>query len=62
MIALRSWSVYLRDRPFILKTDHEPIKYLQTKSKLTGRQMIWLDELQSQQNTYQVQKIPQPIP
>ena len=47
MIALRSWSVYLRDRPFILKTDHEPIKYLQTKSKLTGRQMRWLDELQS---------------
>lgn len=47
MIALRKWAVYLRDRPFILRTDHEPIKYLQSKTKLTGRQMRWIDELQS---------------
>lgn len=47
MIALRKWAVHLRDRPFILKTDHEPIKYLQSKTKLTGRQMRGIDELQS---------------
>lgn len=47
MIALREWTVYLRDRSFVLKTDHEPIRYLQSKPKLSGRQMRWLDELQS---------------
>lgn len=38
MIALKEWSVYLRGIKFMLKTDHEPIIYLQTKSQLTGRQ------------------------
>lgn len=46
MIALREWAVYLKDCPFIIRTDHEPIKYLQTKSKLLARQMRWLHELQ----------------
>ncbi len=31
-IALREWNVYLRGRQFILQTDHEPIRYLQTKA------------------------------
>lgn len=47
MIALQTWAVYLRDRPFILRTDHEPIKYLHSNMKLTGKQMRWIDELQS---------------
>lgn len=47
MIALREWAVYLRDTKFTLRTDHEPIRYLQSKAKLSGRQMHWLDELQS---------------
>lgn len=47
MTALGTWAVYLRDRSCVLKTDHEPVKYLQSKIKLTGRQMRWIDELQS---------------
>ena len=47
MIALREWDVYLRGRPFLFKTDHEPIRYLQTKTRLNGRQARWLDTLQS---------------
>lgn len=56
MIALREWSVYLRGRKFILRTDHEPIRYLQSKSKLTGRQYRWLDTLQ--EFSYDVEHIP----
>ena len=47
MIALREWNLYLRGRPFKLRTDLEPIRYLQSKSRLVGRQARWLDELQS---------------
>ncbi len=47
MIALREWDVYLKCRPFIFRTDHEPIRYLQTNAHLTGRQGRWLDELKS---------------
>ena len=32
---------------FVFKTDHEPIRYFQSKARLTGRQAQWLDELQS---------------
>lgn len=31
----------------MFETDHEPIRYLQTKSRLSGRQQRWLDEIQS---------------
>ena len=47
MIALREWNVYLRGRRFAYRTDHEPIRYLQTKARLSGRQARWLDELLS---------------
>lgn len=56
MLALREWDVYLRGRQFKFKTDHEPIRYLQSKIKLTGRQHRWLDELQ--QYTYEIEHIP----
>lgn len=56
MIALREWSVYLRGRPFTFRTDHEPIRYLQTKARLSGRQHRWLDALQ--EYTYDVAHIP----
>lgn len=46
IIALKEWSVYLRGRNFVFYTDHEPIRYLQTKPKLNGRQARWLDLLQ----------------
>ena len=48
MIALREWRVYLHGRRFIFETDHEPLRYLQTKARLSGRQKRWLDELQEQ--------------
>ena len=46
MIALREWRVYLYGRPFTFVTDHEPLRYLQTKARLSGRQKRWLDILQ----------------
>ncbi len=56
LIALREWRVYLGGKKFILKTDHEPIRYLQTKARLTSRQARWLDELQS--FSYEVHHVP----
>ena len=47
MLALREWSMYLRGNHFVFKTDHQSIVYLQSKSRLTGRQARWLDEIQS---------------
>lgn len=46
IIAPRKWIVYLRDRAFTFRTDHEPIRYLQTKIRLSGRNHRWLDTLQ----------------
>lgn len=43
MIALRTLNHYLRERRFIFRTDHDPLRYLQSKPKLTGRQFRWLD-------------------
>lgn len=56
MIALREWSTYLRGRKFTFQTDHEPIRYLQSKPRLTGRQFRWLDTLQ--EHVYEVKHIP----
>ena len=56
MIALREWDVYLKGRFFTFKKDHEPIRYLQSKSKLKGRQARWLDTLQSY--TYETLHVP----
>lgn len=42
LLAIREWSVYLRGRRFTFRTDHEPIRYLQTKARLSGRQARWL--------------------
>ena len=55
IIALREWGVYLRGRNFLLKTDHEPIRYLQTKARRTGRQARWLDQMQ--EHNYEVQHV-----
>ena len=56
MIALREWGVYLRCREFKFRTDHEPIRYLQSKARLTGRQFRWLDTLQ--EFNYEVEHVP----
>lgn len=56
MIALRDWEVYLKGRKFVFKTDHKPIRYLQSKDKLLGRQARWLDTIQS--FTFETEHIP----
>ena len=43
MIALHEWDIYLKGRKFTFKIDHEPIRYLQTEARLSGRQSRWLD-------------------
>lgn len=52
--ALREWSVHLRG-PFTFRTDHEPIRYLQSKIILSGRQHRWLNILQ--EHTYEVEHV-----
>lgn len=46
LISLQKWDVYLRGNSFLLNTDHEPIRYLQSKPKLSPRQQRWLDIFQ----------------
>lgn len=46
LIALQKWDVYLKGFQFHLKTDHEPIRYLQSKPRLSLRQQRWLDLFQ----------------
>ncbi len=38
----KAWSYYLRHRPFILRTDHQPLKYLKTMAPLDGHVERWL--------------------
>ncbi len=47
IIALQHWDVYLRGSRFLLRTDHETIRYLQSKQNINCRQAGWLDLLQS---------------
>lgn len=58
MILLRHWDIYLRGGKFTFPTDHEPIRYLQTKAGLSGRQSRWWDVPQSY--TYETQHVPGP--
>lgn len=46
LISLQKWDVYLRGASFVLNTDHEPIRYLQSKPRLSPRQQRWLDIFQ----------------
>lgn len=45
--ALTKWRIYLHSRPepFTVFTDHESLKYLDTKKKQSGRQARWLIDL-----------------
>ncbi len=51
MIASREWDVCLRGRHVLLRTDHKPIRYLQTKARLSAEPFLfqarWLNEIQS---------------
>lgn len=56
MNALRECSVYQQGRSFLLRTDHKPLRYLQSKAPLSGRQYRWIDTLQ--EYSYQVEHVP----
>lgn len=56
MHELREWSVYLHGRPTSFREYHEPMRYLHSKVRLSGRQHRWLDILQ--EHTYEVERVP----
>ena len=39
--ALDTWKHYLLGTPFIIRTDHQSIKYFMTQTKLFDKQMRW---------------------
>ena len=39
--ALDSWKHYLLGNPFIIRTDHQSIKYFMSQTKLSDKQMRW---------------------
>ena len=39
--ALDSWKHYLLGTPFIIRTDHQSIRYFMTQTKLNDKQMRW---------------------
>jgi len=45
--ALQKWRVYLHStaKPFNIYTDHESLKYLDTKNSLSPRQIRWMEKL-----------------
>ncbi|PKU66848.1 putative mitochondrial protein [Dendrobium catenatum] len=43
--ALRHWEHYLLPNEFILFTDHEALKFLNTQQKLKGRHVAWVEYL-----------------
>jgi hypothetical protein len=43
--ALREWRCYLEGRPFVVKTDHKPLTFLQGVPTLNRRQARWLEFL-----------------
>ena len=44
--ACREWRHYLHGAPFIVKTDHNSLQYVQTQPSLSNRQIRWLEFLQ----------------
>ena len=43
--ALDSWKHYLLGNPFIIRTDHQRIKYFMSQTKLSDKQMRWANFL-----------------
>ena len=41
--ALRDWRCYLEGQPFVVKTDHKPLTFLQGVPTLSRRQARWLE-------------------
>jgi RNase H-like domain found in reverse transcriptase len=44
--ALKEWRPYLHGSRFFIKTDHHPLRYLDTQTNLSKRQMRWMETLQ----------------
>ena len=44
--ALKEWRPYLHGSRFVIKTDHHPLRYLDTQTNLSKRQMRWMETLQ----------------
>jgi hypothetical protein len=44
--ALKEWRPYLHGSRFVIKTDHHPLRYLDTQGNLSKRQMRWMETLQ----------------
>ena len=44
--ALKEWRPYLHGSRFVIKTDHHPLRYLDTQTHLSKRQMRWMETLQ----------------
>ena len=43
--TIRTWRVYLHGQKFVVRTDHFPLKYLESQSNLSQRQLRWLETL-----------------
>jgi hypothetical protein len=44
VFATRQWRCYLESStPTIIHTDHNPLQWLQTQQRLTGKQARWLE-------------------
>jgi len=43
--AISHWRAYLYGQNFVVKNDHESLKYLETQHKLSDRQVRWLEML-----------------
>jgi hypothetical protein len=44
--ALKEWRPYVHGSCFVIKTNHHPLRYLDTQSNLSKRQMRWMETLQ----------------
>jgi hypothetical protein len=43
--ALKKWRPYLHGSRFIIKADYHPLLFLDTQTKLSKRQMRWMETL-----------------
>ena len=45
ILALSTWKHYLLGTPFVLRTDHQSLRYFMTQTKLSEKQMRWANLL-----------------
>ena len=53
---MRLWKYYLQPRPFILRTDHQALKWLETMEQPAGMTQRWLETLGNNHFTVQFRK------